>query len=98
MHFLKLRLDTHAQFEIRIYAEAIAKIIKDIVPMTWEAFLDYVYNSRTFSSIEMNILRKLLESKSDEYDWEQIALDNGLEKLEAKEFALKFSVQHDITN
>jgi len=36
LHFLELRLDPHAQYEIRVYAEAIKTILKDIVPVTWE--------------------------------------------------------------
>lgn len=38
MHFLKLRLDPHAQWEIRQYAEAISEIVKEWVPVSWAAF------------------------------------------------------------
>src|SRR5713101_5187423 len=37
-HFLQLRLDPHAQYEIRVYGEAIAGIAKNVVPVAWEAF------------------------------------------------------------
>lgn len=36
LHFLELRLDSHAQYEIRVYAEAIRELIKPIIPVTWE--------------------------------------------------------------
>lgn len=38
MHFLRLRLDSHAQYEIRVYAEAIRELITPIAPMTMELF------------------------------------------------------------
>lgn len=41
LHFLSLRLDEHAQLEIRLYAEAIAEIVKAWMPNVWEAFVDY---------------------------------------------------------
>lgn len=40
-HFLSLRLDSHAQWEIRQYAIAIARIVSDVVPICWEAFVRY---------------------------------------------------------
>ena len=61
-HFLKLRLDKHAQYEIRVYAEAILDIIKPIVPIAVEAFEDYVLNSVTFSGPEIKFLDSLFAS------------------------------------
>jgi len=40
LHFLHLRMDSHAQYEIRVYAEAMATIVKKIAPMAYEAFQD----------------------------------------------------------
>ncbi|HHS50838.1 MAG TPA: FAD-dependent thymidylate synthase [candidate division Zixibacteria bacterium] len=45
-HFLKLRLDEHAQWEIRQYAEVIAQIVEKIVPISFEAFRDYTLSKR----------------------------------------------------
>lgn len=57
-HFLHLRMDPHAQYEIRVYAETIGKeIVAKWCPLAWEAFLDYRYNARTFSSIEFEIIK-----------------------------------------
>lgn len=56
-HFLRLRLDSHAQYEIRVYAEAIAELIKPIVPLSWEAFEDYRLNALTLTGPEVNALR-----------------------------------------
>ena len=40
-HFLRLRADAHAQYEIRVYAETICEIVKDWVPAAYAAFEDY---------------------------------------------------------
>jgi thymidylate synthase (FAD) len=52
-HFLGLRMDKHAQLEIRTYANAIAKLIQGIVPFAWEAFEDYQLNAMTLSQQEV---------------------------------------------
>lgn len=57
-HFLTLRLDSHAQYEIRVFAEAMATIIKDAVPFAYEAFQDYRLNASTFSGPEKEFIKK----------------------------------------
>ncbi len=59
-HFLRLRLDVHAQYEIRVYAEAMAKIVKEIVPVAFEAFEDYILNRFVFSALEAKVLKKMI--------------------------------------
>lgn len=56
LHFLRLRLDSHAQHEIRVYAEEIADIVAQWVPMTWRAFEDYVLDAYTISGPEIHAL------------------------------------------
>jgi thymidylate synthase (FAD) len=60
LHFLELRMDKHAQLEIRTYANAIAELIKPLFPVTWEAFEDYRLNSITLSYAEQHEIRKAL--------------------------------------
>ncbi len=60
-HFLRLRMDPHAQYEIRVYAEAMAQLVKPIVPFAWEAFEDYVLKSETFSRLELSVLAEKLD-------------------------------------
>lgn len=79
-HFLKLRLDKHAQFEIRIYAEAMAQIIKQVVPISYEAFEDFTLHSRLFSGLEVEFLKKIIDTKKIN---EKALLDLGLSKREA---------------
>lgn len=69
LHFLKLRMDPHAQWEIRQYGTVIGDIVKGWLPGVWQAFEDFRLNSMTFSAIEMRIvgavLRNDLEDASD---------------------------------
>jgi thymidylate synthase (FAD) len=62
-HFLKLRLDSHAQYEIREYANAMSLIVCDIVPLAWAAFEDYELRSIDISRHEREVLGALLKAK-----------------------------------
>jgi thymidylate synthase (FAD) len=60
LHFLKLRMDPHAQLEIRSYANIIGKeIVSKLFPATWKAFLDYKHNALTLTGPEIQLVRKL---------------------------------------
>jgi thymidylate synthase (FAD) len=63
-HFLKLRLDDHAQYEIRVYAEAMARIVKAVAPIAYEAFEDYVLDADRFSGLERETLKRLLGERA----------------------------------
>lgn len=60
-HFLRLRLDAHAQYEIRVYAQAMYDLIKPIVPFACESFERHILNGRKFSEDEMNVLRQFID-------------------------------------
>jgi len=57
LHLLKLRMDTHAQYEIRVFADAIYDIIKEIVPNTVSSWENHILNSVTFSKDEIEVLK-----------------------------------------
>jgi thymidylate synthase (FAD) len=57
LHFLRLRMDEHAQEEIRAYACAIAEIVKRWCPITWEAFEDYRLRSLQLTRLDIEIIR-----------------------------------------
>jgi thymidylate synthase (FAD) len=59
-HFLQLRLDAHAQYEIRVYAEAMAQIVKAVAPVAWEAFEDYQLQTERFSRLELETLARII--------------------------------------
>lgn len=60
-HFLRLRMDSHAQQEIREYANAIAEIVKVWVPWAWEAFEDYRLGGMYLTKFEVEGLRRVLK-------------------------------------
>ena len=60
LHFLSLRMDSHAQLEIRTYANIIGhSIVAAWVPIVWDAFLDYRYNSLHLTALEINMIQAL---------------------------------------
>jgi thymidylate synthase (FAD) len=77
-HFLELRMDSHAQWEIRQYAEAIGEIVKAVAPLAYDAFERHRLNGEQFSSEELEVIRGLLKGET-----------NPLTGLKRKEFDSK---------
>ena len=65
-HFLRLRADAHAQYEIRVYAEAMLEMVQAWVPLSYKAFCDYRLGAVTFSAKMMEILRRMLAGEAVE--------------------------------
>lgn len=63
LHFLRLRLDPHAQYEIRVFAEAMAEIVKARVPVTWRAFEDYQLEAMPLTRLEVAFLKAVLQTQ-----------------------------------
>ncbi len=59
-HFLRLRADAHAQYEIRVYAEEICKLVADWVPFAYRAFKDYRLGGATLSASALDCIRRML--------------------------------------
>ncbi|WP_353284780.1 FAD-dependent thymidylate synthase [Wolbachia endosymbiont (group A) of Lasioglossum fulvicorne] len=64
LHFLKLRADKHAQYEIRVYAEVMLDIIKKWVPLAYNAFVEYCLESACISKTGLEIIRKLIKGEN----------------------------------
>lgn len=64
-HFLRLRMDSHAQYEIRVYAEQIFEIAKRVCPIAVEAFDEHIRGSVRFSQSEFEVLQRLLGEGGD---------------------------------
>ena len=62
-HFLRLRADAHAQYEIRVYAEAICKVVADWVPAAYGAFEDYRMGGAVLSAKGLDCLRRMLKGE-----------------------------------
>ena len=88
-HMLKLRMDSHAQWECQEYARAIYELIKPIVPVSCEAFEDYVLNAKTFSAQEMKILMESWDSIINSLQNEE---ERGLSSRELQEFKDKLGL------
>ncbi len=63
MHFLSLRADPHAQYEIRVYAEAMLDCLKRWVPLVYEAFTDYRTGGAFLSAAAMKVVKDLIHGK-----------------------------------
>lgn len=96
---LRLRMDGHAQYEIRVFANAMYELIKPLFPAACEAAEDYVFQSYTLSRMEINLVRDLIavaknasgpiieEGKEKSY-----ADIYGMTERELKEFREKFEL------
>lgn len=79
LHFLRLRADSHAQYEIRAYADTILNIVKAWVPIAYEAFVEYRMEGASFSRTGLSVIKALLRG-------EKISQEtSGLSKREWKE-------------
>ena len=85
-HFISLRADSHAQYEIRVYAEKIAEIVKAWVPYSYEAFEDYRMNGTHLSGQESLLLKKIISGEKF------TKTSAGLSEREWAEFVHKFAL------
>lgn len=79
-HFLRLRADPHAQYEIRVYAEAIAACVRDWVPLAFAAFEDYRMGGVTLSAKAIAVLKRRLAGETVTQE------ASGMSKGEWREF------------
>lgn len=89
LHFISLRADSHAQQEIRVYADKIAEIVKLWVPFAYEAFEDYKMNATHLSGEERKIINQLI--KGNKVDRKTISLSDR----EWGEFLVKFDLKEN---
>ena len=86
LHFLALRADVHAQYEIRVYADIMMDIVKKWVPIAADAFEDYRIGGTEVSAKEINLLKKLLKGEHASFE------DEGISKREWSELQKKFDL------
>lgn len=79
-HFLRLRADAHAQYEIRVYAEAMCGIVRDWVPLAYGAFEDYRLGGATLSGKAVEVLKRRLKGEKVTQE------TSGMSKGEWREF------------
>jgi thymidylate synthase (FAD) len=79
LHFLSLRADAHAQYEIRVYAEAMLDTVKRWVPLTYQAFMDYRIGGADLSAGALEVVKKLIAGETVGQE------ESGLSKREWRE-------------
>ncbi len=96
LHFLKLRVDSHAQWEIQEYGRVMAGMLKRVAPLSYEAWIDYDVCGDRVSRMELDTLRKLVSAEGDGLRARDgVTLDaaalaeGGLAKREAAELLAK---------
>tara|TARA_Y100001970_G_C14116611_1_gene793932 strand:+ start:50 stop:997 length:948 start_codon:yes stop_codon:yes gene_type:complete len=90
MNFLRLRADTHAQYEIRAYADVMLDTLKKWVPITYEAFMDYRVGGTEVSAKGKSIIQKLIKGDKVSID------DSGLSKREWNELMIAFNLKDKV--
>lgn len=88
-HFLRLRMDWHAQYEIRAYGDAVAQCAKAVAPLAFRSFEEHILHGRSFSRGELSLLRDALDMARLEEALESSGMRPGrrrefLEKLAAE--------------
>jgi len=84
-HFLRLRMDWHAQYEIRVYGDAVAKIARAVAPLAYDAFEEHELYGQAFSRTELGLLREALDPDR----LEAALADSGLRATRKSEFLRK---------
>jgi len=83
-HFLRLRADAHAQYEIRVYAEAICDMVRDWVPAAYQAFEDYRMGGVQLSGKGVEVIKRRLAGETVTQE------SSGMSKGEWREFEAVF--------
>ena len=109
LHYIGLRKDPHAQYEIRVLAEALAEHVKKICPIAYEAFEDYIEGATALSRLEKNLLQDIINyscrtsipfAESYEYmiksagDRKSLYLNYGMSKRELDDFERQWSLSN----
>ena len=90
MNFLRLRADSHAQYEIRVYADIMLEAMKKWVPITYDAFMDYRVGGTEVSAKGKLIIKKFIKG-------EKVTIEkSGLSKREWNELMEAFDLKDQI--
>lgn len=86
-HFLSLRMDAHAQLEIRTYASTIGEITQRVVPIAYKAFEDYQLNGMFLSGLDREAIKRITNEKKSSNEIAEQIFKN---KREREEFLQKW--------
>lgn len=85
LHFLKLRADPHAQYEIRAYADPMIEIVKKWVPLTYAAFMDYRMGAYELSGKGLAVVKRMLKGEPVERETSGMSAGEWRELMETLE-------------
>jgi thymidylate synthase (FAD) len=98
LHFINLRIKPNAQYEVRVVAEAILEMIKELWPKVYESFVEHTLEAKSFSKTEIKVLEQWMEQLSSsidenkmESDFDEICARNNLNKSRTRELKAKMS-------
>ena len=86
LNFLSLRADSHAQYEIRAYAEAMTETLKKWVPITFEAFMDYRVGAMELSAKGKVVIQKMIKGESCDFESSKLSKREWNELMESLGF------------
>jgi thymidylate synthase (FAD) len=94
LHFISLRYDSHAQKEIRVYAEQMIQLVEPLCPWVIKAFMDYQFEGTRLSKQEINVLQRMYktmaETTNDVDSWiASVLKEGGASEREVTEFLNK---------
>lgn len=89
MHFLRLRADDHAQYEIRVYADAMMQVLARWCPHTYTAFKEYRMGGAHVSATGVNVVRRMIQGEKvaqegsglSKREWNELMEELGLNAL-----------------
>ena len=88
-HFLQLRMDWHAQYEIRVYGDAMAQCVQAVAPLAFEAFEEHILFGRSFSRSELGLIRRALDREA----LSEAIGESGLRKARRRELLDKLGIE-----
>lgn len=93
LHFLTLRVDSHAQWEIQQYGKLMAGMLKRVAPLAYEAWIDYEVCGARLSRAELNLIRTLRNVGYEQLFADLKVTPDGMTSREFDEFQLLFNDQ-----
>ena len=83
LNFLSLRADSHAQYEIRAYAQAMTETLKKWVPITFEAFMDYRVGAMELSAKGKTVIQKMIKGEPCDFESSKLSKREWNELMES---------------
>ena len=89
LNFLSLRADSHAQYEIRAYADVMTDSLKKWVPITFDAFMDYRVGGMELSAKGKSVIQKMIKGENCNFESSLFQKENGMSLMDSFGFKEK---------